>query len=381
MIQAETIDRIVRWNGDGLPVVSLYVHVDPDRRLDLDSQLASLLDQIRSLAYDESLAHEARLSVRGDIDHIQQAAGQKRWKPGAVSIFSCSGRGLFEEIELPRAVHDRVVVDKTAWVRPLLAVLDDYHRSCIVMIDKGKARMWELYQDELREAATVQGETLRKSNYAHGKAEHNVHNRAEELMNRHYRGVAEQLDQMFRSDGYELLVIGGHDHEVPGFVEFLPLDLRARVAGTFTMDPGTATLGDIRKRAGSVLDRYEREEERRIVAEVLELKAMGGLAAVGLSRCLWAGSIAAVQLLLVHDGAAGPGVMCDQSRWLALSGEACPMCGRSTRHVPDIIDELVTAVIDDGGSVEHVQADTELRQHLVAARLRFPLPPDPVHDA
>ncbi len=380
MIQSETIDRIVRWNGDGLPVVSLYVHVDPDRRLDLDSQLASLLDQIRPLAYDESLAHEARLSVRNDIEHIQEAAGQQRWKPGAVSIFSCSGRGLFEEVELPRAVHDRVVVDATPWVRPLLAVLDDYHRSCIVMIDKGQARMWELYQDELREAVTVQGETLRKPNYAHGKAEHNVHNRAEELMNRHYRGVAEQLDQMFRTDGYELLVIGGHDHDVPGFVEFLPLNLRARVAGTFTMDPGTATPGDIRKSAESILERHEREEERRIAAEVLQLNAMGGLAAVGLRRCLWAGSIAAAQLLLVEGGATAPGVMCDESRWLAPSGEACPMCGRATRHIPDVIDELVTAVIDDGGSVEHVQAETELRQHLVAARLRFPLPPDPADD-
>jgi hypothetical protein len=34
-------------------------------------------------------------------------------------------------------------------------------------------------------------------------------------------------------------------------------------------------------------------------------------------------------------------------------------------------------VIDGSGSVEHVRVDTELRQHKVGARLRFPLHPKP----
>jgi peptide chain release factor subunit 1 len=42
-----------------------------------------------------------------------------------------------------------------------------------------------------------------------------------------------------------------------------------------------------------------------------------------------------------------------------------------------VIDELVEAVIDEGGSIHHVRADTELREQLTAARLRFALPPIP----
>ncbi|MCW2632639.1 MAG: hypothetical protein JWR88_1601 [Pseudonocardia sp.] len=33
--------------------------------------------------------------------------------------------------------------------------------------------------------------------------------------------------------------------------------------------------------------------------------------------------------------------------------------------------------MNEGGSVEHVAADTELKEHLVGASLRFPLPPRP----
>jgi hypothetical protein len=41
-----------------------------------------------------------------------------------------------------------------------------------------------------------------------------------------------------------------------------------------------------------------------------------------------------------------------------------------------VIDELVQAVIDESGSIEHVEADTPLREHTLAAALRFPLPPE-----
>jgi peptide chain release factor subunit 1 len=113
------------------------------------------------------------------------------------------------------------------------------------------------------------------------------------------------------------------------------------------------------------------------VAEVLEKQAAGGLAAVGLEPCLWAGSVSAIGRLLVHDEATAPGVVCEQSGWLGETSDTCPICGEPTRKSEDVIDELAQAVIDAGGTVEHVFADTPLTEHLVAADLRFPLPPRP----
>ena len=110
---------------------------------------------------------------------------------------------------------------------------------------------------------------------------------------------------------------------------------------------------------------------------MLEKEATGGLAAVGLELCLWAGSVVAIQRVLVQDDATALGVVCDESGWLAEIGDTCPMCRQPTRKTDDVIDELAQAVIDAGGTVEHVLADTPLRDHVVAADLRFPLPPQP----
>jgi len=379
MITAETIDRIIRFDGHELPVVSVYVGIDadPGARNSVPTRVNSLLDRVRPLAKDSSLAHETRLSVRGDLERIEAAADQERWRPGGMAVFSCTGAGLFEEVPLPRAVRDRSAVDLTPYVRPMLAVLDEYHRTCVVLIDRGDARVWELYQEEMRAAGSLRDRTLRKPNYAAGLAEDRVRNKADELAKRHYRRVVELLDGLLRTDGYDLLIIGGHPYEVPGFVDFLPHELRQRLTGTFTVDPATATTADIRREADAIAERHERAEERSLVAEVLGKVAAGGLAVAGLRPSLWAGTVAAVQTLLVQDGAVVPGVVCDQSGWLALSGSTCPFCGNPTRPAPDVIDELVEAVIDEGGSIRHVEEDTDLKEYLVAAALRFPLPPEP----
>jgi hypothetical protein len=375
MITVETINRIVGFRGNGLPVVSLYVGVPtdpPNRGAVVRSQVDSQLHEIRPMGEDCALGRNAMMSIRGDIDRITGVAAEKRWLPGAVALFSCSGRGFFEEVQLPRGVRDRVVVDETPWVRSMLAVLDEYHRCCVAVVDRESARTWELYQDEMRETGKLR--LLADPGRAGNKV---IGNKADELTKRHFRQVVTMLDELYRTDGYELLAIGGHRPELPGLVASLTPDLRERVAGTFSVDPVTSTLGEIKEHASAIVDRYERSEEKRMVANAVQTAAAGGLATLGLRPCLWAGSVAAVGQLMVQDGAVVPGVICDHDRWLALASQRCPLCGRPVRRATDIVDELVEVVIDEGGSIEHICADTALKEYVVAASLRFPLPPEP----
>ena len=383
MLTAGTVDAIVGFDGQDLPVTSIYASVerDPGLREDLQVRMSSMLDQIRPLAKNGSAGHDARLSVRADIQRIKEALAEERWRPAGVAIFACSGRGLYEEVPLPRPVRDQVIVGATPYVRPMLSLLDELHRACVVVVDKAEARLWEVYQDEMREVGVVSDPALRKPNYAAGQGEDRVRNKAGELAKRHYRNVVAAVEEEFRTGRCDLLVIGGHDHEVPPFTEFLPLDLRSKLAGTFSADPAAATPAGIRHSAGVILQRHERAAERQLAADVLGTLAAGGLAAAGLADCLWAGSVAAAQTLLMPDSAGTvPGVVCDDSRWLALAGDTCPICGRPTRHTWDVLEDLAEAVRAEGGAVRHIADDDPLREHTVAAQLRFRLPdrPDPL---
>ena len=375
MITAETVNRIVRFQAGGLPVVSLYCRADPGASpREMHTRVDSLLDQVRPVAKAHDLDHRSRLSVRTDIERIKDAQGAERWPPGTVAIFSCSGRGLYEEIPLPRRVREQVMVDATPLARPMLAVLGEYCRACVLVVDRTRAPVWEMYQDEMREVSTVR-DPLRKAGNTGARAEDRVQNRVDEQAKRHFRRVASTVDQLLRTDGYDVLVVGSHEHELADFLRLLPRELRGRVAGTFSADPAGTPVAEIHEQADAVLRRYQRERDQRLVNHVLELAAAGGLAAVGPQDCLWAGSMSAIDTLLVRDGATVPGVVCDESRWLAASGDICPVCGKPTRYAPDVLDELAAAVIETGGSARQIAADLMPEEYPTAAQLRFPPPP------
>ena len=376
MITAETVNGIVRFQANDLPVVSLYCRVDPGAsRREVRARVDSLLDQIRPLANDRDLDHRNRVSARTDIERIKDALDSERWPPGTIAIFSCSGRGLYEEIPLPRRMREQVMVDKTPLARPMLAVLGEYPRACVLVVNREAAPVWEMYQDEMREVQTVTDPLRKAGNTAESRPEDRIQNRVDEQAKRHFRRAASVIDQLLRSDGYDILVVGGHEYELGEFFRLLPDELRGRVAGTFSADPSATPVAEIRGGAEGVMRRYQHEQDQRLVGHVLELAAAGGLAAVGPEDCLWAGSMSAIDTLLVRDGATLVGMVCDESHWLAASGDICPVCGKPTRYAPDVLDELAAAVIETGGSARQIAADLMPDQYPTVAQLRFPPPP------
>jgi peptide subunit release factor 1 (eRF1) len=379
VIDPGVVDRLLHFRSSDAPVLSVYLGIppDPDEVRGVESHLHSLLKPARELADSDAFSHYGRESLRHDIDRVLDLKNRARELQGrGFGVFACEQEGLYEEIALPRRVRDRVEIDETAYVRPLLAVLDESHRYCVAVVDREKAWLYEFYMGELEDATEVRGRALRKSDYAggwQGYKEHTVQDKAKLLARRHYREAADRVDELMGRTGAELLILGGHQETVAEFTPFLPHHLQPRVAGTFVVDPHTMSPGQVRERANGVLDAFERDEERRLVEEAIERVAAGGLGATGLQWCLTAANEHAIQLLLVQDDQEAAGRMCDTCGWLGLEGEECPVDAQRTRKVPDVIDEMAALVIDTSGRVEHVYVDSPLAQHTVAAFLRFPV--------
>jgi peptide chain release factor subunit 1 len=335
MTNAESVQRVIGFRAAGYPVVSMYVGIPRDSgyRPNLRVRVGNLLHQIRPLAGDVSLRRAARMSIRTDLERIETALDQGRWRSGAIAVFACAGRGLFEEIALPRSVRDRIMVDAAPWVRPMTAVLDEYPRCGFILADRDALRVWELSRGELRESPSS-----------------------------------------VKLDRFDVLVVGGRGPEA--FAAGLPREAARKVAATFTVDPATTTVDDIRRYAEPVAEHYEREVQRRQVAEVFDASGAGGLTALGLIQCLRAGSVGAVRNLVVEDEAAAAGVVCEACGWLGLWGDTCAACECPVRHSPDVIDELVESVVDQGGSVRRIRVESRLTGWVTAATLKFPLRED-----
>jgi peptide chain release factor subunit 1 len=377
----DTIQMLRGFRSAGAPVVSLYwsVPMDPGQLRGARSRLHDLVRTVRDQAESRDRPHADRLSLRADADRILELGELAATLQGrTVALFRCSQVDVEEAVVLPGWVRDRIELDATPYLRPLFAVLDETHRYAVVVVDRERGLLFEFYLGVLEARERQDGRALRKPNFAAGDKEHGVRNKAEELAKRHYRETAQALDHFVQEKGIEVVVVGGHEDTVPAFLDVLPQHLRQKVVGTFVADPRTLTPATARDEAQRATDEHERREEAQLVAQAMERVATGGLGAAGLDWCLLAVDEHAVHQLLVEADASAPGRVCDSCGWLGRFGERCPVDGRPTRETPDVIDDMAAHVHDTGGSVEHVYADTPLRDHAVAALLRFPVPrPDP----
>jgi peptide chain release factor subunit 1 len=378
LLTVERLERICDFAPEDLDVVSLYLSVPAmpgDAHAAAISKADSLLHEVRPRAQDRSLAHERRISLHGDIEDLAAIVATMPLTPGAYALFSCRGAGFLEVVRLPRGLRDRIMVRQTPWIQPLLALLASYQRCLAVVVDRERALAWELYLGQVREEGAVEGGRSGEVAAAHVSQRRNQR-KADELQERHLRRVAAALSARLAGERGELLALGGHDEQLQRLLALAPEHVRTRVIGTFSVSDHAVTAAAVREQAEPILERYELELEHRSVQELLQTAAAGGLAAVGLDACLWAGSSAAIQELYVQEGASHPGVVCDRSRWFGARGERCPVCGERTRDAPDVIDELTEAVIDESGSVRLLRAETALQDALLGAELRF-APPAP----
>lgn len=376
MVDHEVIDRLLRFRSADAPVLTVYLSVpaDPGELRAVEARCHSLIKPIRDLADSGELPHSHKESLRADIDRVLEIPTRASELQGrSVAVFACQQAGLFEEVVLPRRVRDEAVTEPAPYLRPLLALMEDAHRYTVVVLDRARAWLFEFYMGELEEQVTSSSPLSSKRRAPH---------RAEQQARHHYRETAESTEELMRTTGSELLIIGGHQETVAEFTPFLPYRLQSRVAGTFVIDPHTMTTAQVRDDAEQVVQAYERDEEKRLVDEALARVAAGGLGAVGLEWCLTAVNERGVQVLLVDDDEQVPGRVSDACGWVGLEGEECPVCGQMTRKVPDVIDEMAVAVIDASGHVKHVHADTPLSRYVVASHLRFPVPePSPSNRA
>ena len=67
----------------------------------------------------------------------------------------------------------------------------------------------------MREVETVT-DPLRKAGNTGTRAEDRIQNRVDEQSKRHFRRVAQVIDRLLRTDGYDVLVVGGHEYKGRG---------------------------------------------------------------------------------------------------------------------------------------------------------------------
>jgi hypothetical protein len=295
----------------------------------------------------------------------------REWIGHTVAIFTCAKPPLAEAFVLPGTFEDRAVFATRPHVRPLLMARQRFPDYCAVVVDRQHAWVFRMTGERIDKLTLPAASGVRSPGFGgwYGLEAHRVNMRVIELPRHHYRDTAAALGSLItRASDPQPLVIGGHPHDIPHFLDELTDKMREQVVGDFAVDPHTQTPSRVRELAGHVVSRWVSARERRVASEVLH-EPQGGLAAIGLQPCLDAVNQRAAKLLVVPENGMIAGFACQRCAILSSTGDDCPDWGAASVGVPDLIEEMAVATLRSGAEV----ATAGDPPGGIAVQLRFPL--------
>lgn len=189
----------------------------------------------------------------------------------------------------------------------------------------------------------------------------------------HLKHVADALFRLWKTRGFENLVLAGPGEAHRELEALVHEYLRQRVRARITL-PVTASTLEVRARTLQVEEELEREAERSTIRRLAEGSAVGGGAAVtGLRPTLAALSEGRIGTLAVQLDLEEPGARCGVCGRLSDDARApCPACGGRMRAIPDVVELAVATAYGQGCRVETVVVDEGLTDlGGIGALLRF----------
>jgi len=192
-------------------------------------------------------------TTRPDLERIQAMAEHLHGNSGkAKAVFACGNKNVWREFDVPaRLARTELHVNRRFHLRPLSAIADVLPRVGIALADRTKARILELWMDNINELDKITWELSRRgksdgfAGFDAGHAERKVGN---ETMH-NFKDLGDRLKETQEARGWEKVLIGCRDDAWPEMEPHLHTYTKQRLIGRFNVDPAAPNAEQVREQA------------------------------------------------------------------------------------------------------------------------------------
>jgi hypothetical protein len=354
--------------------VSFYLQPDPPQDRSHRREAIVAKDIVRQ-ALKSAAAAGKNGSLHADLDRVLEFATNLRGNARGKAVFACSAHNFWKEYELPALGSTHIYLQPRFQLKPLAALLGAQPALCVAMVDRQRARFFDLRLDDLRERGAIVHMLSRgASNYGYngyegGHAERRV---AEEAL-QHFKAVAERLRTDFEKGTWERLIVGCHDVNWPELEPQLHPYVKQRLIGRFSADVASVSNEEIRDHAASLLNQWIKQRAATKASEAVDLAKGHGCGVTGLRRVLQALEAGEVQSICLAENYSARAVECPNCGHLdAHLVPNCVACGHATRELADVCDAIIPIAIRRDIEMFYLKEHEDLdRAGNIAALLRF----------
>jgi len=377
MITREEIRQLAQFASPAGCAISFYFQPHTPQNKSHREDTILVKDLVRDvLRKAERNGNHAAL--REDLEKILQIAeGLHGNHSRGKAIFACNEQGIWHELDIPpRPEQSQITVNFRFHLRPLVDANSGLPRTCIALVNRKKARIFELHGGEIMQKPDLDfgpSPHVPRSDGFQGYEAGHRERHVENTVMQNFKMFAESLLMLSHREKFDALLIGCQDDSWPEIEPQLNTALKQKLRGRFAIDVVSATAEEVRQHANRILTESMLTAQMELVREVMGEVQRNARGAVGLRHVIRALELQEVQTLLLMRDFKAEAVECSNCRHLdTRMVKNCAVCGHDTRELKDVASTLVDMALRNGAEIRFIDDEPDLEKagH-VAALLRF----------
>lgn len=375
-ITREQIRQLAEFQDDKSCAVSFYFQPSTPRNK-AHKEDAILIKDLAREAMRNLEAKGKKESARGDIERVVRLSGEFRSNGiHGKAVFACAGQDIWKEYDLPPTLGStQLFIDRHFHLKPLAHLLGASPLLGIVLVDRHRARIFDLRLGELTEREDLfhpvprRGRSDGFGGYEGGHAQRRV----EDEVRQHFKNVAENIKELLDKGVFEKWILACQDAYRSLFEPQLHPYVSNALIGRFHADLGHVAKDEIRSHAQQILESWQDHRRRELIRDTLDQARSNNRGVTGLRRVLRSLELGEVQTLLIGENLQGHAVECSGCGHIdAHLVSYCPVCGRATQEIVDVGEAILPWVVRRDIETFYVKGDTEFDKiGNIAALLRY----------
>ncbi len=379
MMTRDKIEALSDVSSSEWPTISLYLRIDKERTDDdYTIRLKNLLSEAAE-DLDADYGHEQREAVKSDIERIREFVRDEHDHYGrGLALFVNSHDDLFEALEIPSEIESRITVGNQTDVVPLIQLREQMEAFCTCLISRDQARIYYGHMGKIEELSVSRDDMVPGQHDQGGWSQARYERHIEEHVRGHFKETAAKLFDLAQHRPFRLLVIGGTEEVVAGFVETLHPYVRERHVGSIRILP-EANINDVHRDSCEVINRWLDHEKQRMIDALGNQAPSGELRATGIAATIEALQRGQVMTLIVDRAFEHPGAICQRCGSLQMPRDSdaseCVYCGGELSQIDNIVPNIVLGAFRQGARIVFLSSPEQQQQAAefggIGAMLRF----------
>jgi peptide chain release factor subunit 1 len=361
MINRKQIIDLLHFESGSHPVLSFYMGIGVYKAQRKAYEIEAK-DIMKKALAEAGISGEDRKHVEEDVHRIQNFLTMDfKGRARGLAIFASKPAGLWQVFRLPVTVPDRCVINQMPFVLPVLKIVDEGRRYCVVVVDKEKARLFTVYLGEVLERTDIFDEVPGWHKQG-GMAQARFQRHIEDHVNRHLKHVADALFRLYKAEGFGHLILGGSQEVRTRFYRVLHSYLQSIVVGHITADV-TSNINDITAAARKIEHETEERKAGEIAERLLGRTGQKDMTVTGLKNTVAALYEGRVHTLVLVDNFEIGGCLCADCGSVEVVGaKECEYCRKKLSKLGDVSEHLAVLAVEHDAEVNYVQPRSGLEE-------------------